>query len=163
MRHGESAHLAPTDQLRELTEQGKAQAFAQGKWLQQCESKTPGNFSAPHSAWRVLVSPYVRAQQTFTQVNAAFNGELGAKMETWDGITPYGNAQTVVDYLSVLADQGVQTALVISHLPLVGEIVAELYGRRNPIAFYPSTIVEMSWNGEKAEIVQHRAAESLNR
>ena len=42
--------------------------------------------------------------------------------------------------------------LLVSHLPLVGSIVSELYGKRNPISFYPSTIAQIDWNGEKGII-----------
>ncbi|MCK8898736.1 phosphohistidine phosphatase SixA, partial [Haemophilus influenzae] len=41
---------------------------------------------------------------------------------------------SVIDYLEVLKDEGVKSVLIVSHLPLVGEIVAELYGKRNPIS-----------------------------
>ena len=99
----------------------------------------------------MIVSPYVRAQETFELVNSALDNILN-DIETWSGITPYGNATLVVDYLSVLQEQGVESVLLISHLPLVGSIVSELYGKRNPISFYPSTIVQIDWNGEKGTI-----------
>ena len=51
------------------------------------------------------------------------------------GITPYGNATLVADYLSVLQEEGTESVLLVSHLPLVGSIVSELYGKRNPISF----------------------------
>ena len=58
----------------------------------------------------------------------------------------------VADYLSVLQEEGTESVLLVSHLPLVGSIVSELYGKRNPISFYPSTIVQIEWNGEKGTI-----------
>ena len=103
----------------------------------------------------MIVSPYVRAQETFELVNSALDNILN-DVETWSGITPYGNATLVVDYLSVLQEQGVESVLLISHLPLVGSIVSELYGKRNPISFYPSTIVQIDWNGEKGTIETYR-------
>ena len=109
----------------------------------------------------MIVSPYVRAQETFELVNSALDNIL-SDVETWSGITPYGNATLVADYLSVLQEQGVESVLLVSHLPLVGSIVSELYGKRNPISFYPSTIVQIEWNGEKGtmklSIIQNRMA-----
>ena len=55
------------------------------------------------------------------------------------------------DYLSVLAEDGLQNVLLISHLPLVGDIVKELCGR-NPASFYPATIVEIHLDDERAEV-----------
>lgn len=60
MRHGEAGFDAPTDSERTLTEKGKNAAFLQGKWLgEQC---IPRNIQFD----KILVSPYVRAQQTLT-------------------------------------------------------------------------------------------------
>lgn len=153
MRHGEAEVMAKTDQARHLTAYGKKQAFAQGQWL-----KTQMNSTALP---RVIVSPYVRAQETFERVNQAFEGALTAQMESWDGITPYGNAETVADYVSVLANEGIESVLLISHLPLVGEIVAELYGKRNPISFYPAAVAVINWNGQKGEIETYAYAPEM--
>ena len=90
-------------------------------------------------------------KKTFELVNSGLDNILN-DVETWSGITPYGNATLVADYLSVLQKQGVESVLLVSHLPLVGSIVSELYGKRNPISFYPSTIVQIDWNGEKGTI-----------
>ena len=56
----------------------------------------------------MIVSPYVRAQETFELVNSALDNILN-DVETWSGITPYGNATLVADYLSVLQEQGVES------------------------------------------------------
>ena len=99
----------------------------------------------------MIVSPYVRAQETFELVNSALGNVLN-NVEVWNGIIPYGSATLVADYLSVLQEEGIESVLLVSHLPLVGSIVSELYGKRNPISFYPSTIVQIDWNGEKGTI-----------
>ena len=150
MRHGEAEVMANSDKARRLTAYGIKQAFAQGQWLRkQLELNTPD---------RIIISPYVRAQETFEQVNQAFNGELSSKIEIWDGVTPYGHAEMVTDYFSVLRNEGIKSIFIISHLPLVGEIVAELYGKRNPIPFYPETIAQLLWDGNKSEILMHQAS-----
>ena len=58
----------------------------------------------------------------------------------------------MADYLSVLQEEGIESVLLVSHLPLVGSIVSELYGKLNPISFYPSTIAQIDWDGEKGII-----------
>ncbi|QPB42494.1 phosphohistidine phosphatase SixA [Rodentibacter haemolyticus] len=145
MRHGESEVIAKTDKARHLTSYGKKQAFAQGERLK----------LFTNSFQRVLVSPYVRALETFEQVNQAFDEILKANLEIWEGITPYGSAVLATDYLSVLKSEGINSVLIISHLPLVGEIVAELYGKRNPINFYPATIAQLEWKDGKGEIISY--------
>ena len=145
MRHGEAEVVASSDEARHLTEYGRKQSISQGQWL-----KTHLNSTAL-SVQKVIVSPYVRAQETFELVNLALDNILN-DVETWSGVTPYGNATLVADYLSVLQKQGVESVLLVSHLPLVGSIVSELYGKRNPISFYPSTIVQIDWNGEEGII-----------
>lgn len=147
MRHGEAEVMTKTDKARRLTEYGKKQAFAQGLWLAKQLNAT--------ALERVLVSPYQRAQETFEQVNRAFAGELSSLQEIWEGITPYGNAESVADYLSVLENEGMKNILLISHLPLVGEIVAELYGKRNPISFYPATLAQINYKDGKGEILNY--------
>ncbi|OOF69624.1 phosphohistidine phosphatase SixA [Rodentibacter caecimuris] len=153
MRHGEAEIAAATDQLRALNDVGKKQANQQGKWLKnQLESNEL-------SLEKIIVSPYIRAQQTFECLNLAFEEKL--VKEDWKGITPYGSPNNVLNYLAVLAEQGIKCVLLISHLPLVGEIVAELYGKSNPIAFYPATIAQLDWNGEKGKIEAYQYAKEV--
>ena len=60
------------------------------------------------------------------------------------GITPYGNATLVADYLSVLQEEGTESVLLVSHLPLVGSIVSELYGKRNQLVFTLQRLFKLS-------------------
>jgi len=143
MRHGEAEVVASSDETRRLTDYGRKQSISQGQWL-----KTHLNSTAL-SIQKVIVSPYVRAQETFELVNSALDNILN-DVETWSGITPYGNATLV------------ESVLLVSHLPLVGSIVSELYGKRNPISFYPSTIVQIDWNGEKGTIETYRYPKENN-
>ena len=147
MRHGEAEMMAQSDKSRCLTERGKTQASAQGNWL---KSLVP-EFD------KVLVSPYVRALETFEHLNLSYRNQLSDKQEIWDAITPYGNPELVSDYLATLSDQNMQNVLIISHLPLVGEIITELCGK-NPIGFYPSTIAEVDWDTEQGTIIQAKSA-----
>ena len=132
MRHGEAEVVSSSDEARHLTDYGRKQSILQGQWLKNHLNSTA------LSVQKVIVSPAL--------------GNTLNDIEIWSGITPYGNATLVADYLSVLQEEGTESVLLVSHLPLVGSIVSELYGKRNPISFYPSTIVQIEWNGEKGTI-----------
>ena len=67
MRHGEAEVVASSDETRRLTDYGRKQSISQGQWL-----KTHLNSTAL-SVQKVIVSPYVRAQETFELVNAALD------------------------------------------------------------------------------------------
>ncbi|TCK01516.1 phosphohistidine phosphatase SixA [Volucribacter psittacicida] len=140
MRHGEAEMIAKSDQQRPLTAFGQQQSFQQANKL----------IKADIFPQYVLVSPYLRAQQTFQQVEKAFGCQLN--METWQGLTPYGDERLVKDYLGVLEQQGITTVLIISHLPLVGNIVNE-FCPSDFISFYPATIVEIEWNKSQSDII----------
>ncbi|WP_439257548.1 phosphohistidine phosphatase SixA [Lonepinella sp. BR2271] len=143
MRHGEAEMFAKSDKERTLTEFGQQSAASQAHWLK----------STALQLDKVLVSPYTRAKQTFDYINQAFDDQLSDCAEVWDAITPNGKAELVVDYLSVLFDQDINQVLLVSHLPLVGEIVAELCGKNN-VSFLPATIAEIDWDGEIGHIIQ---------
>ena len=133
--------MANSDKERHLNANGKEQALMQGTWLK----------STALSFDKVLVSPYARALETFAQVNSVYDQTLSDKLDIWDAITPYGDSGVVGNYLSVLVEDGLQNVLLISHLPLVGDIVKELCGR-NPANFYPATIVEIHLDDEYVEV-----------
>ncbi|PJG86590.1 phosphohistidine phosphatase SixA [Conservatibacter flavescens] len=141
MRHGEAELMVTTDAERCLTEYGVRQSFEQGKHLKAVAS----------SIQKIIVSPYTRARQTFEQVNLACENQL-IKPEIWEEIIPYGNAKIVCDYLATLIEEGVESVLLVSHLPVVGSIVSEMCGR-NSVSFQTSTIAVLDWNGEKGEVV----------
>ncbi|WP_109078809.1 phosphohistidine phosphatase SixA [Aggregatibacter kilianii] len=143
MRHGEAELMAKSDKERHLNARGKEQSSTQGMWLK----------STAPVLDKVLVSPYARALETFHQINEVYDQKLTDKLEIWDGITPYGDSGMVSEYLSVLAEDGVENVLLISHLPLVGDIVKEMCGR-NPASFYPATIAEIDLNDDRAEVAE---------
>lgn len=144
MRHGEAEIFAHSDESRPLTNYGKQSSFKQGTKLKSTALSAQSSFD------KVLVSPYLRAKQTFEQVNTAFNQELASSVEIWDAITPYGNAELVVSYLETLNE--IENLLIISHLPLVGELISELCGR-NGVTFLPATYAEIEWDGQKGKLI----------
>jgi len=123
MRHGQASPTAPSDQQRPLTATGEQEARLMGKWL----SKAAEHIDC------IVVSPYVRAQQTAKLVQQTLSYDV--KIETLDMITPSGSATLVHDYLDgLLAVNQYQTVLFVSHMPFVSYFVAELtYDSQAPI------------------------------
>ena len=141
MRHGEAELMANSDKARHLNTNGREQSRLQGMWLK----STALEFD------KVLVSPYTRALETFDEINQVFEQQLSDKLEVWEGITPYGDFGLVSSYVALLEKEGHHNLLLISHLPLVGDIVKELCGR-NPASFYPATIVDIHWNNDQSKV-----------
>jgi phosphohistidine phosphatase len=112
MRHGDAVLGADDDGARALTAAGRQHSLNMALWLQ---TQLP-------TVDRVLVSPYLRAQQTWETISTLFPG---AEVETMDELVPHGRASRVVNEVLGLQDE-VETLLIISHLPLVGHLVSEL-------------------------------------
>ncbi|MFT6506812.1 phosphohistidine phosphatase SixA [Colwellia polaris] len=115
MRHGQAEMLAASDAQRPLTQSGIEEAQVMGQWL----LKNSPAFDC------IFVSPYTRAQQT---ADAVIN-ELTcvAKRETLAIITPEDNAKDVHGYLDAICSQEqYKSILLVSHMPLVSYLVAEL-------------------------------------
>ena len=121
MRHGEAVPMQAKDEMRVLTQKGQAQANEMGWWLK--------SHYAPDA---VLVSPYLRAQQTAEQVLALNPVEFN---ETCKDIIPSGDAAFAVDYLETLISLHPQykTWLVVAHMPIVSYLVDQLSPGKMPI------------------------------
>lgn len=142
MRHGEAGFNAPSDSQRTLTPNGEKMAYLQGQWLAKRLSEQNRALD------KIIVSPYTRTQQTYEQVMSGlqavgFNQNCAKLMETWEGVTPSGDADNVVDYLDFLREEGAQNVLVISHLPLVFDLTQALTGYQYAVHFYPAVIAEI--------------------
>lgn len=142
MRHGEAVIDAPSDSLRPLTDDGREESRQMALWL----AKQTINIE------QVLVSPYVRAQQTLDVVRQGL--ALPAGQETLSILTPGGDVDAVHDHLRELAQQGVKGVILVSHLPLVGYLVAELCPGLCPPMFAPSAItcISLDAQGEKGKV-----------
>ena len=152
MRHGEAGFFATSDSERTLTKQGEEAAFKQGEWLAKRLLDQSVNLD------KILVSPYVRAQQTFEQLTKGLQAggsvQSFAKLsETWEGIVPSGNPENVINYLRFLREEGAQNVLVISHLPLVFDLAQCLTNHQESVSFYPAVIAEIEWFAEKGRLV----------
>jgi phosphohistidine phosphatase len=82
---------------------------------------------------RVLVSPFLRAQQTWEAIQTCL--PVPVQIEDVHDLVPYGRSEVVTDYLRALDDEYV---LIISHLPLVGYIVNDLCANAVPPMFVTS-------------------------
>lgn len=138
MRHGEAEHSAPSDAERALTEKGRAVSCEiAGRLVKQ---------QGIGSLDKVLVSPYLRAQQTWQAIAQCFTTN---QVETCDDISPYGQADDVVEYIAALVEtENLQTVLVVSHLPLVGYLVAEMVADVPAPMFPTSGIVGIEFDPE---------------
>lgn len=138
MRHGDAALDAASDSVRPLTHCGCDETRQMAIWLN----------GQSVDIERVLVSPYLRAQQTLTQVREVL--PLTDGEDVLPELTPGGDPALVACYLQVLANEGVKSALVISHLPLVGYLVAELCPQEAPPMFATSAIACIDFDAENA-------------
>lgn len=147
MRHGEAAHFADSDAERELTKRGCSESIAVAR---ACVEQGYNEFDA------VLVSPYVRAQQTWDAISEELTAKNG--IETCDDITPYGNAEDVFEYVNALVQtRNLESVLLVSHLPLVGYLTAQFVSDMMPPMFPTSGLacVEFEPESRKGELVWH--------
>lgn len=151
MRHGEAGFNSTSDSQRSLTEQGKKISFEKGLWL--------GNRLTQQNQQidKILVSPYLRTQQTLTELTKGIfqiSKDLQTEdIEIWQGITPAGNPQNVVSYLDILRKEGIKNLLIISHLPLVYELVSYLTLHQSQVHFYPAVIAEIDWSKNNGKLI----------
>jgi phosphohistidine phosphatase len=137
MRHGEAGYCATGDADRPLTEPGKTESISVLK---------QANNIQKISVDKVLISPYLRAQETWREISAYVDAR---SIETCDDITPYGKADRVFDYLMVLADiEKVNSFFLVSHLPLVGYLTSEFVREMTPPMFPTSGLVCLDYMPE---------------
>ena len=139
MRHGDAALEAASDSVRPLTICGCDESRQMASWLN----------GQALDIERVLVSPYLRAEQTLATVREALT--LPEGQDVLPELTPGGDPGMVACYLQALAQQGVKSALVISHLPLVGYLVSELCPQEAPPMFATSAIAYVNFDADACE------------
>jgi phosphohistidine phosphatase len=149
MRHGDAVLGADDDAARALTSLGREQSRAMAIWLHQ---------QMPHVD-RVLVSPYLRAQQTWQSISELF-GDVPS--EALDELVPHGHAGQVCDYLRAL-ENDVDNLLIISHLPLVGYLVADLCPIQAPPMFVTSAMVGVELMDGIGKVVWQQAPHLLKK
>ena len=150
MRHGEAASIAGEDSLRPLTKQGANEADKMGQWLA---------LSKP-TIMNIFVSPYLRAQQTCAFITDALTKASlisDAELKTLDFITPSGNVSHLHDYLDGILQSydsvmhrssfnNNQAIILVSHMPFVSYLVAELTGTSNMPIFSTGAIAAIDYD-----------------
>jgi phosphohistidine phosphatase len=132
MRHGDAALDAASDSVRPLTPCGCDESRQMATWLKGQKVDVD----------RVLVSPFLRAEQTLKEVGGCMN--LPDNVDVLPELTPCGDIGLVSAYLQALANEGTASVLVISHLPLVGYLVSELCPGEAPPMFTTSAIASVT-------------------
>lgn len=127
LRHGEAESFAPTDAQRRLTEAGQAAVRSVCQYL-------PAHLS------HILVSPYLRAQQTAELVLASQTGT--PLLTTVDWLVPETNPLQVMAALDNFRHEDL---LLVAHQPLLGELAGLLiHGhRQQPLPLPTATLVEL--------------------
>jgi len=143
MRHGQAEMMAYSDAERNLTDIGRLESELMAKYLVEQDVSLDA----------VLVSPYVRAQQTWESVSPFFEGVTN--IQILPCLTPAGSARKSVDEILALQAAGIESVLLVSHLPLVGYIVGELAPSAGVPAFSTSAVGHISLNDDDgfAELV----------
>jgi phosphohistidine phosphatase len=137
MRHGQAELMARSDSERALTLLGRFESEIMAAHL----AENDLSFDA------ALLSPYLRAQQTWESVRPFF-GEV-ENVQTMKFLTPCGSVRKSMDEILALQVSGVENLLIVSHLPLVGYITGELAPDAGVPAFATSSVahVELDESG----------------
>ncbi|EGH02167.1 MULTISPECIES: phosphohistidine phosphatase SixA [Pseudomonas syringae group genomosp. 2] len=109
LRHGEAQSRARSDAERELTAHGREEVLKSAVHL------------SDKSVQRIIASPYVRAQQTAELVRQSLG--FNDPVVTMPWLTPDSSPREVLLQLDKL---GVDEVLLVSHQPLVGELIGVL-------------------------------------
>lgn len=150
MRHGEASFDALSDRERVLTEQGRYQTRQMANWL-----------ATQVSAFDlVMVSPYLRAQQSWQEVSSAFP-EL-RKLMVLDELVPSGDPATCASLIMAYAEQcKADKVLVMSHMPLLGYLVSDIVRGIEPPLFATSAISLIDVHGERASHTWQQAPHTI--
>ena len=151
MRHGEASYQAHSDRERILTDTGRYHTSLMSNWL----AKSVLEFDL------VLVSPYLRAQQSWQEVSKHFPEPR--KWVVLDELVPSGTPITAADLTLAYAEQyKADKVLVIAHMPLLGYMVSELVAGIDPPLFATSGVALIDKHGECATLVWQHAPHSIS-
>ncbi|MDF0535435.1 phosphohistidine phosphatase SixA [Shewanella yunxiaonensis] len=151
MRHGEAGHEARYDRERSLTETGFHHTALMSEWLKSSGVKFQ----------LVLVSPYVRAQQTWQEVSSHF--PTPRKSKVLDELVPAADPEMAARLVLAYAEQyQAENVLVISHMPLLGYMVSELVPGIEPPLFATSSVAMVDIIGHHSELMWQQTAHSIS-
>jgi phosphohistidine phosphatase len=150
MRHGEAGFDAPSDRERKLTETGRIHSGYMANWL----GKQINQLDL------VIVSPYLRAQQTWQEVSKHLTASR--KLVVLDDVTPSGDAKKAVDVVLAYAEQyKADNVLVIAHMPVLGFMVSELVAGIEPPLFATSAVAHIDKHMHQCSFVAMTAAHQV--
>lgn len=112
LRHGEAERLAACDEMRGLTQRGRAEAQAAAQAIAALALPAPV----------VVASPYVRAQETAEIVAAVLGVE---QVVIVAGITPDDDPRRALAVLGASCRPGM-TVVAVTHMPLIGALMGLL-------------------------------------
>ena len=116
MRHGDAEPSAVSDEVRPLSARGRSEVQEVGRAL-----------VAHLEIDRIVASPLVRAQETASLVAACYSHEI--QRDTCVSLSPNGIPdQVIAEY-----DEGVGSVLLVTHMPLIAELVSALSGKRQAV------------------------------
>lgn len=141
LRHGDAETYASSDDQRQLTTRGRRNVTETAKkYIQELGSVS-----------NILVSPYVRAQQTADIVVSSLSSQSTTQatelsVSTVDFITPNIAPQTVINTLFSRQEQMPDdNILLVSHQPLVGSLINFLCQRQPGVmSGYPMSPASMA-------------------
>ncbi|MCL1147705.1 phosphohistidine phosphatase SixA [Shewanella sp. 10N.261.52.F9] len=151
MRHGEAGYNAHSDRERKLTDMGRHHTALMSNWLGQ----TVTEFDL------VLVSPYLRAQQSWQEVSKHFPEPH--KWITLDELVPSGDPEQVAHLVLAYAEQyQANNVLVLAHMPLLGYLVSELVAGVEPPLFATSGVTFIERVADKNSLIWQHAPHSIS-
>jgi phosphohistidine phosphatase len=128
MRHGHAvAAGVERDEKRPLSPEGQKQAQCAGRAMALAGFR-------PDAIWH---SPYLRAEQTAAAIADFFPDARRRVSPDW---VPHGHARALVEEL---LENAPDRLLVVSHLPLLPAVVAELLSQTRSLDFSTATLAHM--------------------
>ncbi|MFC6440463.1 phosphohistidine phosphatase SixA [Bowmanella sp. JS7-9] len=137
MRHGDAQLQASKDSLRPLTQTGIDEVRQAAAWLKQTALTIDV----------VLVSPYLRAQQTWQTLSDDIHaGQLFNESNITPDSPPAIAHESIDALLNALPDAA--TALIVSHMPLVCYLIQEMSGNCAPL-MATASVIELDYDPQR--------------
>ncbi|MEI6895237.1 MAG: phosphohistidine phosphatase SixA [Colwellia sp.] len=164
MRHGQAQDFigagSMNDSQRALNEHGESEVRLMANWFEKRKVNPE----------HIFVSPYVRAVQTCDIITSSIlSSTVAATITTLDFITPLDDAKSVHDFIdgwlseqrtkslkksgrkNNAAIQPLESLLIISHMPLVSYLVAELTQSSNAPIFATASVAHIDYDIAKMQ------------
>ncbi|NDG93316.1 MAG: phosphohistidine phosphatase SixA [Gammaproteobacteria bacterium] len=116
MRHGDAEPSAVSDEIRPLSARGRSEVQEVGRAL-----------VAHLGIDKIVASPLVRAQETASLVAACYSHEI--QRDTCVSLSPNG----IPDQVIAEFDGGVGSVLLVTHMPLIADLVSAISGKRQAV------------------------------